>query len=437
MAYHSKMSGEATRNALLLILVSWLLVASAYRGAVSSTSGITGLDFASFYQAAERLNAGLPLYQPHLDPTLRGGLYVYSPLLALLLRPLAHLPFHTAVKAWFFVNAASLVLAVLLYGAAARLTLRAAPLLAILLLVSFRFWDSTMNFGMGQSNSLMLALIGAMLWADSRGRWRLMGVLIALAALVKIWLIGMLLVLLLRRQWRESLLSVGVFVVAQGVLFTLIGWSEFPDYLRCMGQAKAFGEGHGVMNSILGFAHLHLHANPIVSPLIDNTIGYIAFITLCAAGVLWGFATLWRVLRDPSPLEARLSFGLVLASVLLLLPSYENGYLVYCFPLLWTLLASPDADAVQSGRVSRLMLGGGIVFYLVFSRSWPVYAPFPPAYQHGLRSLVVSMSFYGTAMLWGIGFYCLYNLRSALPDIERQTPTVQHDQLPNIGTPPL
>ncbi len=358
------------------------------------------------------MNAGQTLYQPHLDPSLRGGLYVYSPLLALLLRPLAHFPFHTAVKAWFFVNAASLVLAVLLYGAAARLTLRAAPLLAILLLVSFRFWDSTMNFGMGQSNSLMLALIGAMLWADSRGRWRRLGALIALAALVKIWLIGMLLALVLRRRWSDALLSLGLFVVGQAVLFTLIGWSEFPGYLRCMGQAKAFGEEHGVMNSILGFAHLHLHANPIVFPLIDSTTGYVAFVALCGAGVLWGFAVLWRVLRNPSPLQARLSFGLVLASVLLLLPSYENGYLVYCFPLLWTLLASADADGEHSVPVSRFMLTGGILVYLIFSRAWPVYAPFPPAYQHGLRSLVVSMSFYGTAMLWGIGFYCLHKLRS-------------------------
>ena len=242
----------SVRGILLLLLVSWLLVASAYSGAVSTTSGITGMDFASFYTAAQRLNAGHPLYQPHLNPALGGSLYVYSPLLALLMRPLAHISFHTATKAWFFVNAASLILAVLLYGLAARISWRKSSLLAILLLVSFRFWDTTMNFGLGQSNSLMLVLIAAMLWADSRERWWLMGALIALAALFKVWLIGLVLYLLLRRRWQEAAFGIGAFLVALGGLFSIVGWPELPSYLHCMVQAKAFGEKHAVMNSIVG-----------------------------------------------------------------------------------------------------------------------------------------------------------------------------------------
>jgi len=368
------------------------------------------MDFASFYTAAQRLNAAQPLYQPHLNPALGGSLYVYSPLLALLMRPLAHFSFHTATKVWFFVNAASLIAAVMLYGAAARISWRSLSLLGILLLVSFRFWDTTMNFGLGQSNSVMLALIAAMLWADSRKRWWLMGALIALTALFKVWLIGIVLYLLLRRRWREAAFAIGAFLVALGGLFSLVGWPELPSYLSCMVQAKAFGERHAVMNSIVGFADLHLRTNPIVSPLINSHFGYAAFAAVCVLGLLWGFTALWRVLKNPTPLEARLSFGLVLVSVLLLLPSYENGYSVYCFPLLWTLLGSPDGDGKHSRRVSQIMLAGGILFYLIFSRSWPVYAPFSPAYQHGMRSLIVSMSFYGTVFIWGVSVYCLRRL---------------------------
>ncbi len=384
------------------------------------------MDFASFYTAAQRLNAGHPLYQPHLNPALGGSLYVYSPLLALLMRPLAHFSFHTATKAWFFVNAASLILAVLLYGLAARISWRKSSLLAILLLVSFRFWDTTMNFGLGQSNSLMLVLIAAMLWADSRGRWWLMGALIALAALFKVWLIGLVLYLLLRRRWQEAAFGIGAFLVALGGLFSIVGWPELPSYLHCMVQAKAFGEKHAVMNSIVGFADLHLRTNPIVSPLVNSQFGYAVFAAACILGLIWGFAAIWQALRNPTPLQARLSFGLVLVSILLLLPSYENGYSVYCFPLLWTLLGSPDGDGKRSLRVSHLMLAGGIIFYLIWSRSWPVYAPFPPAYQHGLRSLIVSMSFYGTVFIWGIGLFCLRQLaslsaaRSGRADFARQ-----------------
>ena len=413
----SRFDPAMVRNLFLLLLVMWLLVASAYSGAVSSASGISGLDFNSFYQAAHRLNASQPLYQPHLDPSQRGGLYVYSPLLAELMRPVAKMSFRTAVKVWFFVNAAALILAVLFYGMAARLTWRNISLLAVLLIVSFRFWDTTMNFGLGQSNSVMLALIGAMLWADSRQRWTLMGLLIALAALAKIWLIGLLLYLLLRRQWKAALLGASGYIGVLAALFFAVNWSEFPGYVQSMKQAKAFGEEHAVRNSVLGFADLHLRINPLVFPLVSSPVIYAGFITLCAAGLLWGFITLWGVLRAPSPPEARLAFGLVLASVLLMLPSYENGYLVYCFPLLWTLLASPDLDEKrisdrQPQWISRFMVVSGILIYLVFSRSWPVYAPFPPAYQHGLRSLIVSMSFYGTVLLWFVGLFCLNKLRS-------------------------
>ena len=266
-----------------------------------------------------------------------------------------------------------------LYGSAARLGRRNAWLLGILLLVSFRFWDNTLNFGLGQSNDFLLGLIGGMLWADSRGRWGLMGALIVVAALFKLWLIGLLLYLLLRRQWKPFLGSAAGFGAVLILSFALVGWNELPAFVRVLQQSKASQEGQEVQSSIVGFANVSLHSNPFVTPLVSNQGVYLAFIALGTAAVLGGFWFLWHVLRRPSPLQARLAFGLTLASILLLLPTYENGYFVYCFPLLWTLLASPDADwrsapgRLSPGRLSpgRLMLGGGALVYLIFSRSWP------------------------------------------------------------------
>jgi hypothetical protein len=417
----------AARSVLLLALLTWLLLAVTYSGAVNPNSGIRGMDFNVFYQAATRLNHGAPLYQPGATSELR---YVYSPLAALLMRPLGRLPFEAALKAWFFVNAGSLILAVLLYGAAARLTWRDAPLLGILLLVSFRFWDNTLNFGIGQSNDLLLALIGGMLWADSRGRWGLMGALIVLAALFKAWLIGLLLYLLLRRRWKPALLATGGFALCQGLLFSVVGWRELPAFFRALRLEKAHQESMEVQSSIIGAANTHLSANPFVTPLLNSHAVYLAFIALGVVVVLWGFTFLWRILQAPSPLEARLAFGLTLVSILLLLPTYENGYFVYCFPLLWTLLASPEADVVTPARLlspSRLMLAGGVLIYLVFSRPWPFYTPFAPAYQHGFKSLLVSMKFFGTAALWLVGMAALHGLRRVKADAsepERVLPAV-------------
>ena len=407
---------SALSSVILLALLAWLLLSVTYSGAISPTSGITGMDFKVFYPAAVRLNHGLPLYQPNLDKSLQHALYCYTPLPAEFLRPLGHLSLERALKVWFFVNAAGLLLAIALYGSAARLTLQNTWLLGILLLVSFRFWDNTLNFGLGQSNDLLLAFVGGMLWADSRGRWGLMGALIVVAALFKLWLIGLLLYLLLRRQWKPFLLSAGGFGLSLVFSFSLVGWNELPAFVRVLQESKVSQEAQEVQNSIIGFANISLHANPFVTPFVNNEGIYLAFIALGVAAILGGFAFLWRVLSRPSPLEARLAFGMTLTSILLLLPTYENGYFVYCFPLLWTLLASPEADWRPNSRhfgPSRLMLIGGLLVYLVFSRSWPFYTPFPPAYQHGLMSLLVSMKFFGTAALWILALLTLRGLRRA------------------------
>jgi len=56
-------------------------------------------DVRAYYEAGARLNAGLPLYPPGADPDL-AQFYRYPPLLAILFRPLALLPFEVAAGIW-------------------------------------------------------------------------------------------------------------------------------------------------------------------------------------------------------------------------------------------------------------------------------------------------------------------------------------------------
>jgi hypothetical protein len=56
-------------------------------------------DVHAYYDAGARLNAGQPLYQPGADPDL-AEFYRYPPLLAILFRPLALLPFDLAAGIW-------------------------------------------------------------------------------------------------------------------------------------------------------------------------------------------------------------------------------------------------------------------------------------------------------------------------------------------------
>lgn len=179
--------------------------------------------FVIFYHAAGRLNAGLPLYQPH------GELYACSTLLALLMRPLAHLPLDTALKVWFVFSTACLIASAAVFGGASRLTWRDAGPLGMMLLVGFQFWPTTMNFALGQINFLLLC---GMFWADSRRRPLLLGVLLGFAGLFKIWMPGLLLHPILRRQWQAVAAGLAVCGLSYLVLFSIVGWREWTPFLQ-------------------------------------------------------------------------------------------------------------------------------------------------------------------------------------------------------------
>lgn len=404
-------SGALIRNGAFLALLVWLLVASAYHGAVSPAGGITGVDFHIFYDAASRLNHGLPLYQTGRD------LYVYSPLFALLLRPLAHLPYAEALRAWFLVGAGCLILSAALFARAARLTLLDAAPLGLMLLVGFRSWPATMNFGLGQANFILLALLCGMHWADSVRKPLLVALLIVAAALVKAWVLGLVLYLLLNRQWKPALAAVTGYAAALLLLFGLVGFSEWPKFLAAGAAAARQIAGHQVRQSILGFADLHFHANSLIYPLADSRAVYALFVLACTAAIGWAFWALWRSAPARVPLEQssyrdRLRFGLAAMSLLLLLPTFEDEYIVYCLPLLWTLLLGPRTERGERAGTEALnikerlpwLLPSALAVYLVLNHGWPVYPPIAAGYQHGLRSLLVSADFFGVAALWLLAF---------------------------------
>ena len=90
----------------LLILIARFVSASAYRGAINSlhTPGWGGGDFELYYNAGQRLNHGERLYvvEPYMG-------YAYTPLLAILVRPLSRLPFEAAFAWWAAFNVACLL----------------------------------------------------------------------------------------------------------------------------------------------------------------------------------------------------------------------------------------------------------------------------------------------------------------------------------------
>jgi alpha-1,2-mannosyltransferase len=153
-------------------------------------------DVQAYYWAAGRLNAGLPLYPPDQSVATPLG-YPYPPLVAILFRPLALLPFAAAAAIWEVVMVASLVVTVWWIGLRRRETWLALGILGIPIAWSIAI-------GQVQVALTLLTAIGAPWSVALAANIKLFPALIAL------WWIG-------RREWR----SLGVFAATMAGLALL------------------------------------------------------------------------------------------------------------------------------------------------------------------------------------------------------------------------
>jgi hypothetical protein len=152
-------------------------------------------DVRAYYDAGARLNAGLPLYE-QAATTDDPAFYRYPPLLAILFRPLALLPFETAALIWVA------LLVVVTAITIVRLRPRRAVLLAAGMLAMPVLW--TLAIGQAQAAVTTLLAVGSP-WA------------VALAGHLKItpWLVGI--YWAGRRDWRSLGLLVA-WIAGLGIL---------------------------------------------------------------------------------------------------------------------------------------------------------------------------------------------------------------------------
>ena len=105
-------------------------------------------DVHAYYDAGARLNAGLPLYEQTADPNCN-YYYFYPPLLAIVFRPLALLPFTTAALIWEAVLLAATVLTF------RRIGLREPVVLVACILALPILW----TLAIGQAQALVTLLL--------------------------------------------------------------------------------------------------------------------------------------------------------------------------------------------------------------------------------------------------------------------------------------
>jgi hypothetical protein len=430
MSFNRSRLAEWILGAMVLIIALRCVDAAAYRAA-AAPSGLFAVDFGAFYGAAHRLNAGEPLYAYKPGDPL--GPHVSSPLLPVLVRPLARMPEAAAARAWALVNVTLLTLAIFLYcwGAGINPLEQAAPVV-LLVLTAFRFWPTTIELGIGNCDIVLLFLAAGMFVCNRYGKWMLFALLVAVAALTKTWMVGAVFYLLVRRKWGAALATFGFLAAGAAILFTLVGWSQLPAMLNI---TKAYSaQADLVSNSVLGMARLYFTKNLIISPLTVSPVLHLAVIVIGYGFLAAGLGCLWLRAPGMDEEQLRICLGMTLVALVLGCPVSHQYYFVLILPLLWSLLFR-----VPRGRRGWVVPVAAFLIYLVYTVPTPSLNPVPPQYHHGIRSLEVGTSFFFGMLLWTCGLFAvLRGLRvpSREASDERSTlaGTAVGVPLPNAGT---
>jgi hypothetical protein len=365
---------------ITLLLLARLLSATAYRSAVSTPSQM-GWDFKIFYLAAQDYDRTHSFYI--------GGHYVYSPLVALAFRPLAHMPYEKAAEIWIATEIALAVISVILFCWALNLQVeRDVVLIALSLITLFRCWPTTIEFAAGNVNVLVMALVCAMYVANRYQKFNLFALLLACTGLVKTWTLGFGLYLLLRRQFKSAALAGAVYFAGLAILFSLCGWHQFEEFIHATRQFAFQPEPY----SLPGFAQWFLTNGSAMRPFTTNKLIYDSFLTggflILIVGLFIAFA---RAEKDDLP-RTQLKLGFVILTILLALTVVHNAYFLFVFPLLWTLLLIPTPKCKQC-----LLTLAAMCVYVIWSI--PNRNPAIP-YQFGIKRLLMGTLFAAACLLW-------------------------------------
>ena len=207
---------------------------------------------ASVYAAFERAQQ---------NPQFAG--FDYPPLIAWLLQPLTWMPERAAAVLWVWAMLACTVIAAIVLGRA--LLPETWPRLEIAALAAFVFTPATFNLGLGQLEPLVLLLLTLALVAYLRGDRLTCGVLIGIAASLKLAPIVLVLVLVKRRWWRASFAAVATVLASALAGAMALGLPALTEYATRVLPLLARQDGWlynqsigGVINraadhSVLGF----------------------------------------------------------------------------------------------------------------------------------------------------------------------------------------
>ena len=402
-------SGSGARSAdLAPPWLEWGLLAVAlglfvWRGFLPAWRHLLS-DFPNYYLAGRLFRDGVPLDRLYdwewlqrqkdhlgLDQPLVGfvPLTMFSALLA---APLTSLSALAAKHVWLVFNLLLLPAIGWLLRAITGQPFRRIALIGLLAVVPLRT-----NFQFGQQHLFVLFLLTVATWCYFRGHDVSAGAVLAVAAAVKLYPAGFVLLLVRKKRWRAlaSMAVVGLLIAAAGIaLFGVEPWSVFAREIvpRAVLRAEVTDPYDTHMSSLAGMLRRLLIFEPELNPhpLVHAPAAFAVLQPLFAAGIL---ATgLWLLTPGrASPERERLDWAATLGFILLLSTGTPTYHL--CALILAAVLAVDCLLRMQWVTWARALLIAFTVLCLVTQD----LIPEEPA---GWRILTAYPRVYALAVFW-------------------------------------
>ena len=341
-------------------------------------------DFGAYYLAARALSSGVSPFDADAARRLAAAAgvdqhspYIYPPLLALLLRPLAALPYSAASAVWFALSAGALLSALSMLRTVVQMPWRHYRWVCA---AAFFLPPVHHTLQHGQiTNFLLLMIVAAALERPAGSAW------VGIAAALKVFPATLAAVYALSGRL-AALATMILSAVILTVAGALVERAATEDFVRRVGPQLALDRRLAPNNqSVDAVVSRWFEGQWFVEPVINApAAGRVVSRTAAVAVVgltLWALVGI-RALRDADVQVQR--FALVLTATLIVSPIVWDHYYV--------LLLLPAAALYRGSRdrTIQLLLLAGVAF-LFAHRYWPLMfaAKSPVFMSEGLAGVLV------------------------------------------------
>jgi alpha-1,2-mannosyltransferase len=218
------------RRVLPIVAIAVFAVFVGFAVAAAAQAGTLGFDFLAYHQAANRILAGLPVYDMSFDQAGGFGLFYYPPPFAVGVLPLAPLAPSVAVVVWT-------VLLLAAFGIGVAIMPVAAWVRWVTILLAGLSWPFAYAIKLGQVGPVLFLLF-AIGWRWLDRPWAV-GASAAIGGMIKIQPGIVVLWAALTRRGTAVAVAVGVTALAVIIATFVVGVAAWPNYLVMLRNVSA------------------------------------------------------------------------------------------------------------------------------------------------------------------------------------------------------